>query len=53
MSNRALTGNKALVPKLVYDITNKCSCLECSSFLIRLNGNARKHFHIDFYTREG
>lgn len=53
MSRRALTGNKALVPKPGYDIANECSCLECSSFLIRLNSNARKLLHIDFYTREG
>lgn len=53
MRNRTLTGNKALVPKLVYDITNRRSCLKCSNFLIRPNSNARQHFHIDFYTREG
>ena len=53
MSSRALTANKALVPKLGYDFANKCSCLECSSLRIRMNSNACKQLHIDFYTGEG
>jgi hypothetical protein len=52
-SDRALTGNIALVPKLFYYLATRCSGLEYGSSLIWLNCNALEPFHVDLYTGEG